>query len=1179
MKLLIKILKSRIFWIIFGFTLLVLLIIIAGYLYQWSMERQILSFVVIFLILLIILLYGRFQAARDAGMLEASLKSQADEQAMAMLPAKKEEIEQFKQQLTEAIDALKKSKLGKERSGKAALYALPWYMFIGPPGAGKTTAIEHSGLEFPFGADRIRGVGGTRNCDWFFSSSAILLDTAGRFTTEDEDREEWLAFLDTLKKHRRRKPINGVIVGVSITDIVNASADEIENNASLIRKRIDELIQRLGVRFPVYLVFTKCDLLQGFVNFYEDFGNSERKQIWGCTLTKEQQNDPEPDKVFTKEFHRLYDALEAMRLLRLNSLMNREQRQKTYSFPLQFYAAKDNLSRFITKLFHLNPYQEDPIFRGFYFTSGTQEGVPIDRAIQEIAKQFNLPPEAVKQYDPEMETKSYFIRDLFTKIIIPDQNLADLTSRMARQRGFFKLAMFSVMVIFLTLFTVFIVKTSIRNKMDAQSILHSAHKIQKIQWDGQLLPENFYSLSRFQKQITKLEDPPFLSGSVYQGDRILNSARFLYLSRVDKFVSTYLYQRLLEKGLNDYWYKRGNISKNQAYNYLRCYLLMDNFQDRLSENKADREFLKNELCGLVDTLLNTQFNFSYQATYNKDVESLRPLIKDQVNYFVETLANEHARYAEQDITNHFKINELFVKRIRQRLGKPDIFNTYARIRREGIARFQPLTFRDIMRDQHLEFFHGVKDIPGFFTKNAWEVFVNDEIKEAAGRQGEDDWVLNIKASDLPADALDKEVLENKLKDFYFKEYAKNWWDLLREIKYQPMDNLNIASERIKALGDLNDSPLKQLLKSVTEQTQFEGWFEKKALRTRQTLGINKDYFSIDRKFREIHALNNEQSEKMNGILSQYEDLSMIIEMLASDSDSRSVEYAANILKNRSGEIKDAWQEVHKKLAGFDANIKRTLFEQPIILAWQTILKKAQSYLNVLWYDEVYTNYQSNLGNYYPFQRNSSSVVSLSDVALFLGANGLLNTFINNELSSFINQKTLQPLKWEGYGIRISRQTRNGILKANEISRALGLDKSDNVEVTFSLYPELPSPAGIVNQINLSIEGKQFTYRMGRPKWYSFNWPGSNAEYGAKLEVLTRDESFQISDKTEWGWFKLLDSAVINPSRSTEYKIYWNFSSGRNENIAIKFILKADSRYNPYKNFKEFFQLQLPSSLN
>ena len=64
-------------------------------------------------------------------------------------------------------------------------------MFIGAPGSGKTTALVNSGLQFPlaerFGKAAIRGVGGTRNCDWWFTDEAVLLDTAGRYTTQESN--------------------------------------------------------------------------------------------------------------------------------------------------------------------------------------------------------------------------------------------------------------------------------------------------------------------------------------------------------------------------------------------------------------------------------------------------------------------------------------------------------------------------------------------------------------------------------------------------------------------------------------------------------------------------------------------------------------------------------------------------------------------------------------------------------------------------------------------------------------------------------------------------------------------------------------------------------------------------------------------------------------------------------
>ena len=67
-------------------------------------------------------------------------------------------------------------------------------MFIGSPGAGKTTALLNAGLKFPLedsgkGATGIRGVGGTRNCDWWFTDEAVLIDTAGRYTTQDSDQQ------------------------------------------------------------------------------------------------------------------------------------------------------------------------------------------------------------------------------------------------------------------------------------------------------------------------------------------------------------------------------------------------------------------------------------------------------------------------------------------------------------------------------------------------------------------------------------------------------------------------------------------------------------------------------------------------------------------------------------------------------------------------------------------------------------------------------------------------------------------------------------------------------------------------------------------------------------------------------------------------------------------------------
>ena len=129
------------------------------------------------------------------------------EAALAESEAKQGDGKVLAERMTEALETLKRS------SGKRTyLYDLPWYIIIGPPGAGKTTALVNSGLKFPLagagGAKAIAGIGGTRYCDWWFTEEAVLVDTAGRYTTQDSDAESdqksWLSFLSLLKAQRPR---------------------------------------------------------------------------------------------------------------------------------------------------------------------------------------------------------------------------------------------------------------------------------------------------------------------------------------------------------------------------------------------------------------------------------------------------------------------------------------------------------------------------------------------------------------------------------------------------------------------------------------------------------------------------------------------------------------------------------------------------------------------------------------------------------------------------------------------------------------------------------------------------------------------------------------------------------------------------------------------------------------
>jgi type VI secretion system protein ImpL len=414
--------------------------------------------------------------------------------------------------------------------GTGALYSLPWYIIIGPPGSGKSTALQESGLNFPYmsqGRKGIRGVGGTRNCDWWFTDQGILLDTAGRYTTELEDRDEWLSFLDMLKKCRKRKPINGAIVCVSVVDLVQCSDEEREGHVKNIRDRIDELTKRLEQIFPVYLVFTKCDLLNGFVDFFEDYGKSDRSQVWGFTIPYTGPKVESYQSLFDEEVRKLYAHLSAQRIASLASERPMDKKRRIFGFPLQFAMSHRKLADFVGELFRPNPFQESSVLRGVYFTSGTQEGTPIDQLVAAMGGAFGLQEDAAGLLSQAVDRKSYFITTLFSRVIFGDQNLARSSTKVARRRRFLRGALALGSMLTLALCSISMVVSFFGNWRTVHNVGATAVKVKEAKTNKDDLPGYLRSLDALTTYIDlldkyiRVEGRPFCMGwGLYRGEHL-----------------------------------------------------------------------------------------------------------------------------------------------------------------------------------------------------------------------------------------------------------------------------------------------------------------------------------------------------------------------------------------------------------------------------------------------------------------------------------------------------------------------------------------------------------------------------------------------------------------------------------------------------------------------------------
>ena len=319
----------------------------------------------------------------------------------------------------EAIETLNQSQLGK--SGNP-LYVLPWYMVIGESRSGKTTAIQSSRLSAPFAETKtISGLAGTKNCDWWFFEQAVILDTAGRYAIpleEGRDRKEWQKFLSLLVKYRKKEALNGLIVTIAADKLLQSPEEIISGDGQSIRQRIDELMRVLGMKFPVYVLVTKCDLVQGMTSFCESLPENCLDQAMGFLNRDLSKNVSSLADKYSRSIRK---KLKELRLFLFASGAGGDtqkpvQRPELLLFPDEFAHLDHNLKVFMEAAFKESPYQETPLLRGVYFSSGRQEGTPYSHFLNKLG--------LIKQQDMLPGTnRGFFLHDLFAEIMTGDRNL------------------------------------------------------------------------------------------------------------------------------------------------------------------------------------------------------------------------------------------------------------------------------------------------------------------------------------------------------------------------------------------------------------------------------------------------------------------------------------------------------------------------------------------------------------------------------------------------------------------------------------------------------------------------------------------------------------------------------------------------------------------------------------
>ncbi len=339
------------------------------------------------------------------------------------------------------------------------VYDLPWYVVMGDSGCGKTKLINEGGLTFSTGKPEGYQLG-TLNYNWWFSEDAIFIDMAGRLCNpqDDGDRKEWTAFLDTIAKGRKGFPINGAVVCVSADHLLQDSPEKHEADANTALERLRDLQSSLGVTFSTYLVITKCDKILGFMQFFDraerDITIKNQMFGWSKPGGFDEAYDPE---TYGAGFAEVYGRLNDLRMRRLNDDAEEIDLGLACSFPEEFRRLRDPLEIYVKTLFPMirNPRAvKNLIFRGYYFTSATQEGELIlknllERRGSNVSNQF-------APLDLYPNKRPHFIKDALFRKVFPEHGLVFRNEKqVARNRSLSKaltIVTSVLAVLFITLF-------------------------------------------------------------------------------------------------------------------------------------------------------------------------------------------------------------------------------------------------------------------------------------------------------------------------------------------------------------------------------------------------------------------------------------------------------------------------------------------------------------------------------------------------------------------------------------------------------------------------------------------------------------------------------------------------------------------------------------------------------
>lgn len=1130
-------------------------------------NRQIAIAILCGIWLLMKLIAAAWRAKRNGKMLGQMAEPQSNGAAQEGALDDPKLVERFE----EATRLLKKARFNQAGSrllpgwlrqfGRQYLYQLPWYVLIGAPGAGKTTALVNSGINFPladrFGKTALRGIGGTRHCDWWFTENAVLLDTAGRYTTQEshpeQDAKEWGNFLGLLKKYRPRQPINGVIVTVSLSDLMNCTAEERQEQAQAQHKRLVELRESLKIDFPVYVMVSKIDLLRGFLGYFGQYDKQQRSQIWGFTFARAETKKADFALLpaFEHHFTLLLQRLNAGMADILLAEQDQQARGESYLFPQAFAQLRQALGDYLNTLFATSSFEATFTPRGIYFTSGTQDRMPFDKMMSDMNDSLHLAPRDIDEVHAgeadeektQSHGKSYFLKKFLEDVVFRESALASNNRWwIYRNTTLHWIGYLLLCALFIIMGLCWYVSYGnnqrylgdVSNQLPPLARQAEEMKLYNHQDIFTLLPY----LNRLEAVATSADFSP--------AEPPLNYRLGLYRGAQIETASQALYQKALKTVLLPYvaWQVNAILRNDMggdpdfSFEALKAYRML------YEPTYYDGKFLR---AWVIFNLQRTSGPSTRKAAWQSLDKHLSQLLDDRIqsspylrDYLLELSTQQRLNEAPLSVRIYGRLKRILLKETSLKaVSLTDLAGAQAE-----------LAFR--RKSGKL----AADGIPGLYTPKGYWLAFNKRIDDVTQTLlNEDGWVLNI--SDNAMSEASRADLQKTVRLLYMQDFISAWDALLADVELKNIANLDqrISTARLLSAAD---SPLRSFLVNVVANTRLTDEQERKDnsvnLSNAQKSASGTDHFLGN-------LFSNPESQASSGdsgdLSSQPEQVVIkhfapIIELAkSSEEGSKNIAFDT-VLKQADGlynyliAVKSAANSgmaappgdiilaLQAESGRLPSPFKEMMLSLAVGASSDSQMKELEGLQKRVGF-EVSDFCRQAITGRYPLVRSAQQEIPSQDFArMFAPNSGIMDSFFRQNLEGKVDTSRTS---WR-FNPGVDGKTLAGggnMLRAFQQARTIRDTwfNGQNQKPSYTLTIKPVSMGAEILNMTLDLDGQIFRYSHGPLVPLVVSWPGIGNTNQISLQLdLADGKAATLVTSGDWALHRLMDKAMLETSRSS-----------------------------------------------